>query len=61
MFLLDVDGRQLTLRHEGRLVEETDGLVAVEIMVVLGRGGRRPHLMGVEQVCIVVQVSYNIL
>ena len=59
MLLLNVDGRQLTLGHEGRLVEKTDGLVAVEIMVILRRGGGCPHLMGIEQRWIVMQGSYS--
>ena len=44
MFLLHVDWRQLTLGHHRRLVQETDTLVYVEVVVILGRGWGGPHL-----------------
>ena len=44
VFLLHVDWRQLTLGHHRRLVQETDTLVYVEVVVILGRGWGGPHL-----------------
>ena len=39
VLLLDIDLWQLRLGHDGRLVEEADGLVQVHVVVIL-RWGR---------------------
>ena len=44
MLLLDVDRGELGLGHDGRLVQEADGLVNVHIVVILRRGRRGPDL-----------------